>query len=683
MELHFQSVLGKENIGDFTWIHQTGCQAILADMVSGTDVNQGLLILRNWLNEQQDNEVFNPFSLIKHIHTLFQSENIQAAFGVITKSDFGYIFHHVGNLRLFSVSKSVSLHPDSAIHCQPTAVLGQPSCPSVEERHLKPQDEELLMLTSDGLDFSTLCAAEIDYHTLRSGNLYRQFLPAVADNDWSALIFPVCKTQTYIRSEWPYNPFVGPQEDRFHERRGLSELATSLFSCRQFDGFRIVSCPPILSDSSSRLFDGLLIYPYGVIPLELKDHHGDIKIDVSTSKRQSLYITNNRGTRSFPNPIHKLREGLRRFGDLPALKALDPLLKNTGIVVFTSPNASVKCIYNDEIYHTPFTQAGEVLIAENKNISEALISFCKKRFGKKLKARLDESEINRIVDLLVSTPPIQQKNRHWVGDYQCSETENIKESTDYYKVYEAWEDSELSWAKCFSFDHLSSVHRQAEIQSLGREAQILNRLGKKRLHGVQYYCGKEVTEDHLYIFLEPAPELNLTEWTNKKTSRQEIISMLVSLARILESIQSVGEPAIIHRAINPDNIRIGDDGKPMLINFELCQLETLATLPINARRTFAQRYQAPEVNEPGQTLTYSADIYSLGLIAFQLLSGHLPFKDSSKELIAKGRRPIFWNSLCKDLGVDKSNAQFLQRILHTIARHRPDIKEVIEVFRSW
>ncbi|WP_407647997.1 protein kinase domain-containing protein [Endozoicomonas gorgoniicola] len=205
----------------------------------------------------------------------------------------------------------------------------------------------------------------------------------------------------------------------------------------------------------------------------------------------------------------------------------------------------------------------------------------------------------------------------------------------------------------------------------------------KRLHGVQYYCGKEVTDDHLYIFLEPAPELNLTEWAKNKPSRQEITSLLLSVAEILKNIQTVGEPAIIHRAINPENIRIDENGQPMLINFELCQLETVATLPINARRTFAQQYQAPEVNEPGQTLTYAADIYSLGLIAFQMLAGNLPFEDSSKELIAKGRRPVFWNRLCKELDIDKSNAQFLQRLLHSVAKHRPGINEVIEVFKSW
>ncbi|GAA4888438.1 protein kinase domain-containing protein [Ferrimonas pelagia] len=683
MELHFKSISGKDNVGDFTWIHRTGRQAIIADMVSGTDVGRGLTLLKSWLEECQKPEVFDPKALIGSVHAMFQEESLQATLGVVTRTHQGYECHVVGNLRLFQVAGGLECYPGTQVESQPLSVVGQNQAPVINQLTMTPHDSTLFMLTSDGLDSQVLCESDASYSSLIAGNQYRQFLPAVADRDWSALLFPMGEAHSFIRDEWPYNPFVGPQEERMHERRGLAELATELFKYEQFNGFRILSCPPILSDNASRLFDGLIIYPFGVLPVELKDHHGDIKIEMATSQRNSMWVANDRGEHCFSNPVHKLRESIRRFGDHPAFKGLDPMLKNAGLVVFTSPYAKVQCGYQGQLTPAPFYQAGEVMVAHTEHLGQMLLGFCKGRFGKKLKHRLDESEINRIVSQLIDIAPASGGDRIVIGDYQCSQTPIASESTDYYQIYDAWEDEHHLWAKRFMIDHLSRVHRQAEIQSLGREAQILKRLARKSIDGVQHFDGKEETDDNLYIFLQAAPSVSLKAWMETSRTRGERIKLLLSLAQILKGIQSVGEPMIIHRAINPNNIRIDEAGNPLLINFELCQLETVATLPLNARRTFAASYQAPEVNEPGQSLSYSADIFSLGVLAVELLRGSLPFKESAKELIAKGRRRAFWGGLCQDMGIATSHAEFLQRVLHNVARHRPAIDDVIKVIGSW
>ncbi len=109
----------------------------------------------------------------------------------------------------------------------------------------------------------------------------------------------------------------------------------------------------------------------------------------------------------------------------------------------------------------------------------------------------------------------------------------------------------------------------------------------------------------------------------------------------------------------------------------------VATLPLNARRTFEQKYQAPEVNEPGQSLTFSSDIFSLGLVVFYSLSGELPFEQSTKELVSKGRRPAYWKQLCQKLELSGQYAEFWQRILHVTPKYRQTIEQVIEVLKTW
>lgn len=683
MELHFKSVLGRENKGDLTWLHPSGKQAISFDMVSGSDVSRGLDIVRLWLAEHHNENVFDALALIDSLHTLLANSNVQATFAVITRLDIGYQVYIIGNLRLYRISDSVMTLPEVVVTHQPSATLGQAGAVTYQSITLQPETNITYLLTSDGLEHQKLLSANLTSTSMKTGSIYQKLLPAVKDKDWSAIVFPMLEEQSFSSVDWPYDPFIGQQEERLHERRGLADIATALFQCSHFDGFRIVSCPPILSENSSRLFDGLLVYPFGAIPLELKDHHGDIQLDVATNKRQSMWVSNDMGQTSMANPVQKLRESLRRFGDISQLKALDAMLKNTGLVVFTSPSANVNCHYHGEVFPMPFTQAGEVLVSTTEQLVAALLKFCKSQFGKKLKPRLDEAEINALVDQLITEQVPKSVDRVVIGDYQCELTPITSESTDYYDIFGAWDFDDYLWVKRFTLDHLSAVNKQTEINSLGREAQILKRLARKNIAGVQRFEAKEDDDDNLYIFLQAAPSKTLTDYLAESPNRNAKIDLLIAIAQILQSIQSLGEPHIVHRAINPNNIRIDDNGQPRLINFELCQLDTVSTLPINARRTFEQKYQAPEVNEPGQSLTFAADIYSLGVIAFFSLAGKLPFDHSAKELVAKSRRRGFTQHLCSEMGIEGKHAEFVQRILHFSAQYRPDITQVMEMFHSW
>ncbi|WP_318471034.1 protein kinase domain-containing protein [Photobacterium leiognathi] len=681
MELQFKNVSGKDNVGDFTWIHQSGRQALIADMVSGSDVHKGLDLLSSWLTVNQTNEPFNAEQVIAELHELFQANHVQSTLGIITQQHACFELHFVGNIRLYRVEKHVEQIKEVGDEIHPLSVVGSEYSPVIQHTVLTPDHHAKFIVTSDGLDSSLMRSLTLSSETLSGGQLHRKLLPAVCDQDWSALVFPMANAQSFVNHHWPYNPFVGPQEDRLHERRGLAEIATELFKQPMFEGFRIVSCPPILNENSSRLFDGLLVYPFGVIPLELKDHHGAITIDMGTNKRNSLLVENDLGTSYLSNPATKLRESLRRFGDLPQLKGLTPELKNAGLVIFTSHHAEVECVFDGQSTPAPFMHAGEVMVAKSTQLSELLFQFCRTRFGKKLKKRLTDSEINQLVKDLTTLPTQPVQGAITVGDYELELTPIQAESTDYFTVYNAHLFNEQVWAKCFDLDHLSAVHRQSELQSLGREALVLKRLS--RVEGVQRYQDKELVDDKFYVFVEKAPTTTLAKWLQTQPAKEARLNVLIAIAETMKQIQSVGEPEIIHRAINLSNIRVGDDSNPILINFELCQQEMVATLPLNARRTFEQKYQAPEVNEPGQSLTFAADIFSFGLIILFSLTGELPFEQSAKELVTKGRRPVFWKQLCQKLDISTTHTEFWQRILHVTPKYRPTIEQVLEVLKTW
>ena len=112
----------------------------------------------------------------------------------------------------------------------------------------------------------------------------------------------------------------------------------------------------------------------------------------------------------------------------------------------------------------------------------------------------------------------------------------------------------------------------------------------------------------------------------------------LSLREKLELIVRVAEPVafahaqgVIHRDLKPDNILIGRDGAPKVLDFGVAKVEAAAGFDAATMRTEVGRvigtlgYMAPEqLAGESDSLTASADVYSLGVLCYELLTGRLP-----------------------------------------------------------
>jgi hypothetical protein len=82
---------------------------------------------------------------------------------------------------------------------------------------------------------------------------------------------------------------------------------------------------------------------------------------------------------------------------------------------------------------------------------------------------------------------------------------------------------------------------------------------------------------------------------------------------------------VIHRDVKPSNILLDADDTPFLADFGVAHDEALsARLTTDGRFVGTVAYASPEQCR-GEKLTYSTDTYSLGIVVFQMLTGHLPF----------------------------------------------------------
>jgi eukaryotic-like serine/threonine-protein kinase len=106
------------------------------------------------------------------------------------------------------------------------------------------------------------------------------------------------------------------------------------------------------------------------------------------------------------------------------------------------------------------------------------------------------------------------------------------------------------------------------------------------------------------------------------------------IRKIASGIAYCHDQAVIHRDLKPENILITDDGQPVIIDFGLALTKetrrvTYANLTPSAG---TPDYMSPEQIE-GQRGDKRTDIYALGTMLYELLTGHLPFSGDNYQVV--------------------------------------------------
>jgi eukaryotic-like serine/threonine-protein kinase len=131
-----------------------------------------------------------------------------------------------------------------------------------------------------------------------------------------------------------------------------------------------------------------------------------------------------------------------------------------------------------------------------------------------------------------------------------------------------------------------------------------------------------VADDHAYLAMEYFPRGDLRQRLRSGLATSEALAFAAQLARVLAAVHGAG---ILHRDLKPGNIMLRTSEQLALIDFGLAK-QLAMDLDLTDRGLIygTPHYMSPEQGH-GQPMDHRSDLYSLGVLLFEMLSGHKPY----------------------------------------------------------
>jgi predicted Zn finger-like uncharacterized protein len=160
------------------------------------------------------------------------------------------------------------------------------------------------------------------------------------------------------------------------------------------------------------------------------------------------------------------------------------------------------------------------------------------------------------------------------------------------------------------------------VRRFDAEARVLAALNHPNIVQV---IDKGIERGHSFLVMELVDGVSLRDLlSEKKLPPQDALRIVPQLCDALEYAHARG---VVHRDIKPENILIGRDGTPKIADFGLARI---VGAPDRERITRSNAvmgsldYMAPEQRERTKDADHRADIYALGVVLYEMLTGELP-----------------------------------------------------------
>lgn len=172
-----------------------------------------------------------------------------------------------------------------------------------------------------------------------------------------------------------------------------------------------------------------------------------------------------------------------------------------------------------------------------------------------------------------------------------------------------------------------SASDPAFAERFNREARTLAKLNHASIVGIHDFGDVQTESGVMYYFVMEyvdGPNLRQVVQSGELSTGQAV----AVIPQICEALQYAHAEGVVHRDIKPENILIDSKGRVKIADFGLAKLAERSAAEFTLTGTHqvmgTPRYMAPEQMEGSRTVDHRADIYSLGVVFYELLTGELP-----------------------------------------------------------
>ena len=193
-------------------------------------------------------------------------------------------------------------------------------------------------------------------------------------------------------------------------------------------------------------------------------------------------------------------------------------------------------------------------------------------------------------------------------------------------VYKA-EDTKLERTVALKFLSTHSLGGEDEIERFKREAKAAAALNHPNIAHI-YAIDEE--DGQIFIAMEYVEGQDLAGTIGKSPLPLE--KAIDYAAQIAAGLQAAHEKGIVHRDIKSANVMVTDKGVVKIMDFGLAKLQGRSMMTQAGTTLGTIAYMSPEQTQ-GQKVDHRSDIWSLGVVLYEMVSGQLPFKGDYEQAV--------------------------------------------------
>jgi serine/threonine-protein kinase len=166
-------------------------------------------------------------------------------------------------------------------------------------------------------------------------------------------------------------------------------------------------------------------------------------------------------------------------------------------------------------------------------------------------------------------------------------------------------------------------------QRFAREAKAVAQLSHPNILPI-YDFGEQPALEALYIVTELIEGGTLKARLGAPLNAHEAVRLAAEIARSLDYAHRRG---IVHRDVKPNNVLLADDGRALLTDFGIAKMVAGTQYTQTGTSVGTPTYMSPE-QAKGQEIDGRSDVYSLGIMLYEMLTGRVPFQGDTPLAVA-------------------------------------------------